>query len=294
MRILCPSDASAGAGAAVDKVLATFAPAGALVDLLGVAESSAGGEGAGHRTAALDLALAAERLRLEAAGFAVETSVRSGRPDAAILAHAAAVPPDLIVLGARGGGHPAGGEGAGGSSPGTGAAGHMAAAVARAAHVPVLIARDGEAVTRVVLGYDESPDADAALALLVRLPWRTAPSVDVCSTWEVGDTLLPSALGDDAAKHHAAPPEDLEESRLAGLDIARDAAERLRGQGIAATAHARHGRPSAELEILAALVAADLIVVGSRGLSSADRFVLGSTSDELVATARTSVLAVRS
>lgn len=290
MRILCPSDGSAGAAAAMDLLTSTLAPDGVLVDLLGVvaadASAGAGADQPGHPVAGLEAKLARERARLEAAGFAVESSVRIGEPVGEILAHAGAIPPDLVIVGARGVDHD--------RVDGPGRAGPVAAGVARAAHVPVLIARDAGRIDRVVVGYDESPDADAALALLERLPWCTAPGVEVCSTWEVGDTLLPSALGGEAADHHVAPPEDLAESRLAGLDIARDAAERLRRAGIAAAPHARHGRPSAELEILAAQANADLIVVGSRGLSGADRFVLGSTSDELVATARTSVLVVRS
>jgi nucleotide-binding universal stress UspA family protein len=47
------------------------------------------------------------------------------------------------------------------------------------------------------------------------------------------------------------------------------------------------------MEILAAELSADLITVGSRGLSGVERFLLGSTSDELVVSARTSVLVVR-
>lgn len=281
MRIVCPSDGSAQAAAAIDKVIATLMPEDVMVELLGVAGDGAHEtDSAGHRTARLEAHLAGERERLEAAGFSVETSLGSGAAAARILAYLDTVGPDLVVVGSG----PPGGQGL---------SGRAAAAVARSATVPVLIARDGLPVTGVVLGYDESPDADAALALLARLPWRSPPTVHVCSTWEVGDTILPSALGDEAVEPHEAPLQDLLESRLAGLDIAREAAGRLRSDGILAVPHVRRGRPSAELEIVADEAAAGLIAVGSRGLSSAERFLLGSTSDELVATARTSVLIVR-
>ncbi len=290
MRILCPSDGSPRAAAAIDKLIGSFAADEVVVDLLAVAGGRWGGSGRQADTGQADTdqaqqmarLLAGERQRLEAAGFSVEASVRTGHAADEIVAFAEATQPDLVMLGSRS----ADGDGRGYS-------GRVAVRVARHCHVPVLIARDGQPITRIVLGYDESPDADAALALLAALPYRGAPAVEVLSAWEVGDTLLPSALGDDAATHHKGRPEDLAESRLAGVDIARDAADRLHRDGLAATPHARHGRASAELEILAAQADADLIVVGSRGMSGVDRFLLGSTSDELVATARTSVLVVR-
>jgi nucleotide-binding universal stress UspA family protein len=286
VRILCPTDGSARAAAAIDKLIASFAADEVVVDLLAVA---GGRLGPSTRHAGTDHAvrlaqhLDGERARLEAAGFEVAASVRTGHAADEIVAFADATRPDVVILGSRS----ADGDGHGYS-------GRVAGTVARHCHAPVLIARDGQPVERIVLGYDESPDADAALTLLAGFPYRSAPAVAVCSTWEIGDTLLPSTLGGEAALHHQAAPQDLAESRLAGEDIARDAADRLRRDGLAATPYARHGRASAELEILAAEVNADLIVVGSRGISSVERFLLGSTSDELVATARISVLVVRS
>jgi nucleotide-binding universal stress UspA family protein len=176
---------------------------------------------------------------------------------------------------------------------GHGYSGRVAGNVARHGHVPVLIARDGEPITSIVLGYDESPDADAALGLVARLPYARTPRVAVCSAYDVGDSLLPG-LDRGEAPPRTARLEDLVESRHAAEVIADDAAARLRAQGLAATGHALHGRASRQLEILAAELGADLIVVGSRGLSGVQRFLLGSTSDELVVSARTSVLVARS
>ena len=286
MRILCPSDGSPRAAAAIDKLIGSFSADEVVVDLLAVAGGRWGGSGRQVDTdqaQQVAVLLAGEQQRLEAAGFSVEASLRTGHAADEIVVFVESTRPDLVILGARS----ADGDGHGYS-------GRVTGTVARYSHAPVLIARDGRPIDRIVLGYDESPDADTALALLAALPYRGAPAVAVCSTWEIGDTLLPSALGHEAALHHRAAPEDLAESRHAGEDIARDAADRLRREGLAATSHARHGRTSAELEILAAQIGADLIVVGSRGISGVERFLLGSTSSELVATARTSVLVVRS
>jgi nucleotide-binding universal stress UspA family protein len=83
------------------------------------------------------------------------------------------------------------------------------------------------------------------------------------------------------------------EARHAAQVIADEAASRLETAGLPASGHALRGRASRQLEILAAELGADLIVVGSRGLSGVQRFLLGSTSDELVFSARTSVLVAR-
>jgi nucleotide-binding universal stress UspA family protein len=283
VRILCPSDGSPRAAAAIDKVISSFSGDGHAVELLVVVPPRRHGTDRGPGAAGpLDEYLAGEQERLEAAGFVVEVSSREGHPVAEIIACAETRPPDLIVVGAR---SPEGN--------GTGYSGRVAGNVARHSHVPVLIAKDGGPVGSIVLGYDESPDADAALELVARLPYCRTPRVAVCSAFEVGDTLLPGVeSGEDLAR--TAPLEDLVESRHAAEAIAAEAAARLRAAGLSATGQAMHGRASRQLEILAAELGADLIVVGSRGLSGVQRFLLGSTSDELVVTARISVLVVRS
>jgi nucleotide-binding universal stress UspA family protein len=286
MRILCASDGSPRAAAAVDKLCGTFLPERVAVDLLAVAAPRRGsptGSAARERAARFEEQITAEERRLAGAGFAVDRSLRAGHPADQIVAFAEATGPDLIVLGSRS----ADGDGSGYS-------GRVAGSVARHAHVPVLIARDAVPIRSIVLGYDESPDADRALSLVAGLPWRSAPEVAVCSAYEVGETLLPGMQGAGDGGGSAARVEDLVESRYAAEGIAGEAAARLTRAGIPATGHAPHGRASAQLEILAAQLAADLIVVGSRGISGVERFLLGSTSDELVVSARTSILVVRS
>lgn len=285
MRILCASDGSPRAAAAVDKLCATFLADRVRVDLLAVASPRRGspsGRAAQERAAQFREQVVAEERRLRGAGFVVETSLRDGHPADQIVAFAEATGPDLVVLGSRA----ADGDGSGYS-------GRVAGSVARHAHVPVLIARDAVPIRSIVLGYDESPDSDRALSLVAQLPWRAAPEVAVCSAYEVGESLLPGVEGQTGGAA-GARAEDLAESRYAAEGIAAEAAARLRQGGISATGHSPHGRASAQLEILAAQLAADLIVVGSRGLSGVERFLLGSTSDELVVSARTSVLVVRS
>lgn len=285
MRILSPTDGSAGAAAALDKLLATFIGPGLTVDLLAVVDRRPapdtsvvpGGESEGAGL------LGTERVRLEKARIEVAVAVRTGHPAEEIVAFAATRKPDLVILGSR----PA-------TSPAPGFSGSVASKVARYSPSSVLIARDGRPVGSVVLGYDASPDADAALSLLAELPFRSVPRVAVCTAFDVPAPLSSGIAPTLRAQVWSLRHEELQEARLAAEALANEAAARLRAAGLDATAHAAHGRASEQLTVLAAEIGADLIVVGSRGLSGIERFLLGSTSGELVAMAPTSLLVARS
>jgi nucleotide-binding universal stress UspA family protein len=286
VRILSPADGSAGAAAALDKLLATFVGPGLTVDLLAVIDrrpapghDGRAGEGASEATGLLG----SERARLEEARIEVAVAVRTGHPAEEIVAFAATRKPDLVILGSR----PA-------TSLGPGFSGSVASKVARYSPSSVLIARDGRPVGSVVLGYDASPDAETALSLLAKLPFRSPPRVAVCTAFEVPAPLSSGIAPTLRSQVWSLRHEELQEARLAAEALANDAAARLRAAGLDATAHAAHGRACERLTVLAAEIGADLIVVGSRGLSGIERFLLGSTSGELVAMAPTSVLVARS
>jgi nucleotide-binding universal stress UspA family protein len=57
--------------------------------------------------------------------------------------------------------------------------------------------------------------------------------------------------------------------------------------------HARIGKPAAEILTLAREVGADLIVVGSKGLTGVERFVLGSVAEKVVREAECAVVVAR-
>ncbi len=284
MRILCPTDGSPGAAAAIDTVIGTFKPARLSVDLLAVIPSPAGGSSmaAADAQADADALLVREGARLEAAGFAVETRTGTGHPADAIVAFAATRQPTLVVLGAR-----AQGDG------GRAFAGPVADAVARYCHVSVLIARHGHPVRSIVLGYDGSPGAESALALLLAMPYRAQPRITVCTAF---DTIRPFTSGVAPllrAQAITAAEEELVAVGQAAEALAHDASDRLTLGGLPATFDALRGRASEALMALAGERGADLIAVGSRGLSAIARFLLGSTSGELAAVASTDLLIAR-
>jgi nucleotide-binding universal stress UspA family protein len=93
-------------------------------------------------------------------------------------------------------------------------------------------------------------------------------------------------------------PEDKAQIRERAEEDARkrlgQEAERIRGMGgEVAEAHARSGRPDAEIVSLAEDIAAGLVVVGGRGLGPIRRAVLGSVSESVVRHAHCPVLVVR-
>ncbi len=285
MRILVPTDGSAGAAAAIDKLIGTLAGPDLAVDLLAVVDRRAGPvtvSAPGGEPEAAEI-LASVQLRLEQAGVTPRVAIRTGHPAEEIVAFASSCGADLVILGSR----PA-------ERNGSGFSGSVASKVARHCPSSVLIARDGRPVRSIVLGYDASPDADGALSLLAGLPFRAAPVVAVCTAFDVPAPLSSGIAPTMRAQVWSAHHTELREALLAAEAMAGDAAGRLQEAGVEATAHAAHGRASEHLTALAGETGADLIVVGSRGLSGVERFLLGSTSEELVATSPTSVLVARS
>jgi nucleotide-binding universal stress UspA family protein len=69
--------------------------------------------------------------------------------------------------------------------------------------------------------------------------------------------------------------------------------DKLSGEGIEVETHARDGDPAQVILEVAQEQKADLIVVGNRGLTGIERFLLGSVSSKLSHHAPCSVMIVR-
>ncbi|MDW8369230.1 MAG: universal stress protein [Geminicoccaceae bacterium] len=83
-------------------------------------------------------------------------------------------------------------------------------------------------------------------------------------------------------------------ARLLGDALVREAAERLRGQGLEGVeTHVEEGSPGPVILAVAERLEADLIVVGSRGRTGLAATLLGSVSHRVALNARCSVLIVR-
>ena len=292
LRVLLATDGSPGAAEACELLASSFRPAGLEVDVMAVV---------GHRSEPDSVRLepsaavlnereretAAQHVRtaaglLGAAGFSTTETVRDGHPAETILSQAAATGTDLIVLGTRGL-----------SGLRRVVVGSVSGKVARYAHTPVLVARTAGPIRTIVLAYDASPDADRALDLVSRLPLTGKPQVIVCSAYDVikplGSGLAPTMVAQVRRAYH----DSLRWAHEAAETMAAGARQRLVEQGISAVHRTVRGRPHEQLAIVARESAADLIVVGSRGLSAVQQFLLGSTSAALVLHPPTSVLVAR-
>lgn len=147
---------------------------------------------------------------------------------------------------------------------------------------------------KVFIAYDGSADADIAIDGLRRagLP---ADGVEAL-VMSVGEVWLPPPASDESEPAHA--PHGLKESREHAAEVMQQAHEAAqRGANRVqqmfpqwhVTAEENNGSPAFELLNRAEEWKADLIVVGSQGLTAFSRFVLGSVSQKILTEASTSV-----
>ncbi|MEX1170075.1 MAG: universal stress protein [Chloroflexota bacterium] len=294
LSILLATDGSPGAGQALQLLTSSFEPTRVTdVEVISVVShlqhEPEQGSGAASRTlleqrhqdAARQHAHTAADL-LRAAGFSTVETICDGHPADTIITHAATGGHDLIVLGTRGL-----------SGLRRRLIGSVSGKVARYASASVLVARTSGPIRQILLGYDASPDADEALDLIARLPLTNDPPVIVCSAFDVVQPLSSGLAPTMVGQVRTAYRDSLHWAREAAEAMAASAAQRLRDRGMSAASRIARGPAHVQLAILASQSSADLLVVGSRGLSAIQRFFLGSTSAALVIQPPTSVLVAR-
>jgi nucleotide-binding universal stress UspA family protein len=146
--------------------------------------------------------------------------------------------------------------------------------------------------TKILLATDGSAEAQLAAATAADLAQGTNSELHVVYVGHMPPVFYESpgawALDPDLQDRMG---ERAEEGTRTKLD---EEVQRLRAAGGEVTgAHARVGRPDAEIVKLAEELGAGLIVLGSRGLGPLRRALLGSVSDSVVRHARCPVLVVR-
>jgi nucleotide-binding universal stress UspA family protein len=210
----------------------------------------------------------------------VDTRVVRGRPASSLIDEAQALQPDLIVVGSRGHG------------PLTSMLlGSVSAEIVDHAPCPVLVARH-PAVHRLIVGADGSTSAERALAMLRRWPiFAGLPATVV--------TVAPPVMGWGGGIGRTflsdwnEPRDPQATDRRSHADIGQRAVCSLQGSGISATSEVREGDAADQLIRAAEVDDAELIIVGSRGLSALPRSVLGSVAHKVLLHASQSVLVVR-
>lgn len=300
MRILCAVDGSHASQIALDAVGTLYGPHADEVIILHVVDTSpfrglrAAGPTARARLAKTRAALdrtASELLRratgvvataLHQSGSAPKATITSalmhGRPAAAITAQAERRAVDVIVLGSR---------------RVTDDRGFLLGSVARKVLAgntrSVLVVKNLLPSTpRVVLATDGSPRAHSAVCFLRKWPLPEGAHLAVLSVVPPVLDELAAAVLPLAKLRHLAKPATERTKRLVA-----QTRESFLGQDTAVSADVLDGRPGPVILQYLEKVKADLVVMGSRGLSGEERFVLGSVAEDVVQHAPCSALIVK-
>lgn len=137
----------------------------------------------------------------------------------------------------------------------------------------------------IVVGTDGSQEAEKALDEAIAIAVRDDASLHIVTAFP-DPAILREKITSGATAH------SVNLSEVADSVLAR-AAERAQARGITAEVHSRESDPAEAILEVASAQNADLIVVGSRGLTGAQRFLMGSVSAKVSEHANCSVMIVR-
>ncbi len=284
MRVLCGTDFSDRCDAAAEFGALLAHRSGGDLTLVHALDTRSLALGPAAVLDALDRG-ARERLegtavRLRALGARVSVEVPAGWPDEALLAEATRHDNPLLILPAIG------------RRDGAGVRlGKTCERVLRRSESPLLVLRDaspllawmrGERALRMLIAYDFTPQADAAVLFAERLA-------------ELGACQPIAAYVDDPQREAArmglldTPVESQQRLRD---EIARRVARAVPALPIEVVISAHDGDPGARLAHLAEREQADLVVVGSHQRGAVERLFTGSVALDLLRDASTNVLVV--
>jgi nucleotide-binding universal stress UspA family protein len=141
----------------------------------------------------------------------------------------------------------------------------------------------------IVVGTDGSETATQAVRQAVDMASAVGATLELVSAYAPASEQRLRAERRDAPGdvQWAMDPRRQVEASLA------DAAEVARQAGVEVTTHAREGDPADAILEVAEERAADLIIVGNKGMTGAKRFLLGSVPNKVSHHAPCSVLIVR-
>lgn len=143
-------------------------------------------------------------------------------------------------------------------------------------HIATEPRSDRHVPTQIVVGFDRSRYAQAAVDSIAHRSWPEGTRVRLVTALETSYTQA----GVDEQHHELAP-------------FHADAASRLRERGIAVDTLITDGNPTKSILREATKLNADVIFVGSHGVSGFKRLVLGSVSSNVANQAQCSVEIVR-
>jgi nucleotide-binding universal stress UspA family protein len=141
----------------------------------------------------------------------------------------------------------------------------------------------------IVVGTDGSDTARQAVRQAIDLARQLGAQLQIVSAYE---PVPRSRLREEAQQ----APEDLQWMVNEREDVdatLREAASEAEQAGVTASVYSRQGDPADAILDVAEEQAADLIVVGNKGMTGAKRFLLGSVPNKVSHHAPCSVLIIR-
>jgi nucleotide-binding universal stress UspA family protein len=219
--------------------------------------------------------------RLEHDDLAIVARRPEGRAATTIVEEAALSRAGLIIVGAQGHGMLA-----------RVLVGSVSSEVVDRASCPVLVAR-GRSARRILIGADGSDQAMAAVAFVATsglfrsAEIRVVHAMDLRPAWWLGFTAESVSIA--TAAYDAA----LAIARERATTALSAACATLEAAGFTPSTTIREGDPAAAILDAAAAWQADLIVVGTRGLSRLKEMLLGSTARSVLQRSPISVLVTR-
>jgi nucleotide-binding universal stress UspA family protein len=142
---------------------------------------------------------------------------------------------------------------------------------------------------RILVAIDGSESASLAIDLVADVAWPGGTTIRVVEAIETGAALFASWPGLALVQ-----ADEIEARlRLGANATVLEAQVPLTRPGLAVESAVLHGRPAAAIVDDARRMAADLIVVGSRGHGTIEAMLLGSVSAEVIDHAMTPVLVAR-
>jgi nucleotide-binding universal stress UspA family protein len=146
---------------------------------------------------------------------------------------------------------------------------------------------------RILLAVDASPDAETAGRLLAELGLPKSVQVTVLHVVEKADHVTSRLLASGRADLARLATDVLQARKEAAWQLLDQVRKRFQSTGLSADAVIAEGQPAPEIIRVAQRRRADLVVLGSRGMTGVKRFLVGSVSRNVARHAPCSVLVVR-
>lgn len=143
---------------------------------------------------------------------------------------------------------------------------------------------------RILIAYDGSPDSELALSEVARRPWPAGSMVRIVTVVQPPVGMADRNFGLDGSLIVEWTKSIKEEA----FDRLNRALLRFKGRGdLETSSEVREGSPKASLIEATREWGADLVVLGSQGMTRLERIFLGSVSHALVTYAPCSVEIIR-